>query len=221
MTSTKTNPKALPLRTKCAITLAAGLGKLLRRTGRLSFRGDADILAGKTDGALICPCWHNRLFLLPTCMPLTYCNQGTALVSASRDGEYAARFLAHFGIDTVCGSTSRHAFRGLVEIKRRMDTGAYVFLTPDGPRGPRYHVAPGVVLLARKTGAPVVPICLNASRRWELKSWDRTQIPKPFARLEFRIADPIPADELRDIPVDDATARVREALLGITDDGDA
>lgn len=104
------------------------------------------------------------------------------MISASRDGEYIARIARSLGFQPVRGSSSRRGaagLKGMIELARR---GNAVAITPDGPRGPRYTVHPGALAIAQKSGQPVTPFAIGLSRYWELPSWDRFRIPKPFAR---------------------------------------
>jgi lysophospholipid acyltransferase (LPLAT)-like uncharacterized protein len=115
----------------------------------------------------------------------------TVLVSRSRDGELVARYLARFGLDTVRGSTSRggrEAGRALVAAVRR---GSDIAVVPDGPRGPRGRLQPGVVTLAALTGAPIVPVAVAARPALRLRSWDAFMIPWPFARCAVVFGPPL------------------------------
>jgi len=118
------------------------------------------------------------------------------LVSLSRDGEYIARIAAAVGFRPVRGSSSRAGHAGLKELVRLARSGVPVAVTPDGPRGPRHTVGPGLLLLAQKTGYPIVPVAIGLSRFWELPSWDRFRIPKPFAKGYGCWGEPfhVPAD---------------------------
>ena len=102
-----------------------------------------------------------------------------------------ARAMAVFGLGAVRGSSSRRAVAALVGLKRALLEGLDVCLTPDGPRGPRYRIQPGIIKLAEATGAPIVPIHVRFSSAWRLKTWDRFVIPKPFSRVEVTFAEPI------------------------------
>jgi lysophospholipid acyltransferase (LPLAT)-like uncharacterized protein len=132
--------------------------------------------------------WHNRIFLG------TYFFQKRGIVimtSRSFDGEYIARFIQRFGYGAVRGSSSRGATGAFVELVRLVRAGCPGGFAIDGPRGPRYEAKMGSVLLAKKTGHPMLPFTLTAKSFWEVKSWDRTQIPKPFTRARVTIAPPI------------------------------
>ncbi|MEK7366446.1 MAG: lysophospholipid acyltransferase family protein, partial [candidate division NC10 bacterium] len=109
----------------------------------------------------------------------------TVLVSHHADGEVISRIAWRFGIRSVRGSTSRGAHGGLRAMLRAYQDGSHLATGPDGPRGPRERAQLGVIELARRTGAPVVPIGFGASRGWFLPTWDRFFIPCPFARGTF------------------------------------
>ncbi|HEV2764653.1 MAG TPA: lysophospholipid acyltransferase family protein, partial [Pyrinomonadaceae bacterium] len=113
------------------------------------------------------------------------------MTSRSFDGEYIARFIQRFGYGAARGSSSRGGVGAVVEMARLMRAGSPAGFMIDGPRGPRRVAKPGAVLLAKKTGQPVLPFTVEAERHWRVRSWDRTQIPVPFTRAAVRIAPPI------------------------------
>ncbi|MCA1555057.1 MAG: lysophospholipid acyltransferase family protein [Acidobacteria bacterium] len=132
--------------------------------------------------------WHNRVFLS------TYFWRRRGIVvmtSQSFDGEYIARFIQRFGYGTARGSSSRGAVGALVELVKLMRQGHPAGFTIDGPRGPRYVAKMGAVLLAKKTGAPVLPFLINAACYYSAPSWDGFQVPYPFTRARVLIAPPI------------------------------
>ena len=96
-----------------------------------------------------------------------------------------------FGVKTVRGSSSRRGVAALIALKKALAAGEHLFITPDGPRGPRYHLQPGVVKLAQSSGAPIVSVRFYHSSSWRLKSWDRFHIPKPFSKVVINISDAI------------------------------
>jgi len=138
--------------------------------------------------------WHNRVFLA------TYFWRDRRIVvmtSRSFDGEYIARFIQRFGYGAARGSSTRGGAGAFVEMVRQMRAGYPAAFTIDGPKGPRYLAKMGAVLLAKKTGHPVLPFTVAAKKFWEAsKSWDGFQVPKPFSRVRVVIAPPIfvPAD---------------------------
>lgn len=149
--------------------------------------------------------WHDRIFLG------TYFFRDRGIVvmtSRSLDGEYIARFIQRFGYGAMRGSSSRNGSRALIEMIKGMRRGLPMAFAIDGPRGPRYRVKPGVVLLAKKTGNPILPFILQPKNYFELKSWDRMQIPRPFTRAVVVMGEPIYVDA--DAPEADMEARLSE-----------
>ena len=156
--------------------------------------------------------WHDSIFLS------TYFWRRRRIVvmtSQSFDGEYIARFIQRFGYGAARGSATRGGVGALGEMARLVREGCPAGFTIDGPRGPRRVAKSGAVLLAKKTGQPVLPFAVNTERHWTLGSWDRLQLPKPFTRATVRIAPPI-----RVAPdADDAEAeRRRDELQRALDD---
>ena len=132
--------------------------------------------------------WHGRVWLLAGRAG----RQGSAvLVSLSEDGEVIARAAQRLGFHPVRGSSSRGGREGLAELERELAGGRSVALTPDGPRGPRHHAQMGAVVLAARSGRPIVPMGVAARPAWTLKSWDAFQIPRPGARGVVVYGEPI------------------------------
>src|SRR6266436_5420040 len=176
--------------------------KLIGRTVKFEIEGWENWEAASRDGKIpIYTFWHNRVFLS------TYFWQRRRIVvmtSRSLDGEYIARFIQRFGYGAARGSSTRGATGAIVEMIRLMRAGCPTAFTIDGPTGPRYVAKMGAVLLAKKTGNPILPFTVTAEKFWEAsKSWDGFQVPKPFTSARLDIAEPIyvsadvAADELR------------------------
>lgn len=129
--------------------------------------------------------WHNRIFTVPAAWKKVCGGHRKAVVltSASHDGAMLARAVGVFGIGSVRGSSSRRGVAALVALRKALRQGVDICLTPDGPRGPRYVLQPGAIKLAEAGGAPVIPIHVEFSSAWKLKSWDRFHVPKPFSRV--------------------------------------
>ena len=131
--------------------------------------------------------WHGRI------LPATYFFRRRGIVvitSENFDGEWIAGIIERFGYGTARGSTSRGGRKALLQLTRDMAAGKPAGFTVDGPRGPAGVAQAGAVWLARATGNPVLPFHLEASRHWTLHSWDRTQIPKPFATVSLVVGEP-------------------------------
>lgn len=176
---------------------------------------------GGIPGPVIYALWHNRLFSVPKAWK-RLCGRhrrAVVLTSASHDGDVLSRAIGVFGIGAVRGSTSRRAVAALVGLRRALKEGTDVCLTPDGPRGPRYKLQAGLVKLAESARAVVVPVHVEFSSCWQLKSWDRFRIPKPFSRVRviFDEALAVPAS-LADDAFEAERARIESVLLAGTDD---
>jgi lysophospholipid acyltransferase (LPLAT)-like uncharacterized protein len=136
--------------------------------------------------------WHNCLFAAPlTKKRFSGSAPASALASASRDGAVIESVVANFGVKTVRGSSSRRGVAALIALKKALKAGEHLFVTPDGPRGPRYHLQPGIIKLAQSSGAPIIPVRFEYSSCWRLKSWDRFRIPKPFSKVTITVDEAI------------------------------
>lgn len=163
--------------------------KILGSSTRFDVRGmenyDSILVGGKLP---IYAFWHNRIFLS------TYFWRNKRIVvmtSKSFDGEYIARFIQRFGYGAIRGSSSRGGSRALVEMIKAMRAGLAMGFTIDGPRGPKYEAKPGPVILAKKTGNPILPFLIETKSYWQARSWDDLQIPKPFTKALLIIGEPI------------------------------
>jgi lysophospholipid acyltransferase (LPLAT)-like uncharacterized protein len=163
--------------------------KLIGMSARFEVIGWENHETAEANGGLpIYVFWHDRIFLT------TYWWRNRRIVvmtSRSFDGEYIARFIQRFGYGAVRGSSTRGAVGAVVEMARLMRAGCTTAFTIDGPKGPRYIAKMGAVLLAKKTGQPIVPVTMALKRFWTLPSWDLFQIPKPFTRARVYVAPPI------------------------------
>jgi lysophospholipid acyltransferase (LPLAT)-like uncharacterized protein len=138
--------------------------------------------------------WHNRLALsLVLYNRFVRRNDPSrkmaAIVSASRDGGLLAHVLELFGVHPVRGSTSRRGPQALRELTTCAEKGLDLAITPDGPRGPVYVAQDGVIYLGQLTGLPILPVSCNLTWKIELRSWDRFQVPLPFATCLVRVGD--------------------------------
>src|SRR5437016_9270666 len=164
--------------------------KLIGKTIKFEIDGWENWEAAASDNHIpIYTFWHNRVFLA------TYFWQRRGIVvmtSQSFDGEYIARFIQRFGYGAARGSSTRGAIGAVVEMVRLMRAGCPTAFTIDGPKGPRYVAKMGAVLLAKKTGNPILPFTITARKPGEAKTtWDGFQTPKPFTQARVIIAPPI------------------------------
>lgn len=168
--------------------------------------------------------WHNRLALCLFAYH-RYLRQRdkthrlAAMVSASRDGALLAYLLELFDVAPVRGSSSRRGPQALRELTRWAKDGLDLAITPDGPRGPRYVVQDGVIALAQLSGLPILPASIHLPRKWELKSWDRFQVPVPFSNCTVSIGPllSVPREASHEERVQ-ARARLEQTLRALTID---
>lgn len=186
-------------------------------TWRFEWAEGCERPAGLEDGeAAILVFWHQHI---PTCAWIVTHRFGLApgrcstVISASRDGDIATAVVSPWGVDVVRGSSSRGgapALRGLMQALRRRQV---VALTPDGPRGPLHVAKPGVLALAQRGRVPIVPVAAWSGSSWRLKSWDRMEIPKPFATVRVGCGEPF---EVRpDTSLEAAAVELADRLTGL------
>jgi lysophospholipid acyltransferase (LPLAT)-like uncharacterized protein len=195
-------PDELSWRRRFRVALVTILGglvlRLLGSTWRIRRAGNEDfdsMLARKEPFIVVF--WHGEI------VPVTWIHRGLGIapmISKHADGEIIARIVEGLGYRTVRGSTTRGGVRALLEAAQYVNEGITVGFTPDGPKGPRHVFAPGALIVAQRTGKPIVALGATASRAWRLKSWDRHLIPKPFATVTVRYSAPqfVQAADARD-----------------------
>jgi lysophospholipid acyltransferase (LPLAT)-like uncharacterized protein len=165
--------------------------QLWGRTLRYEIDDCAGIVGRPVTENYIGALWHNRLLALPLVLRRFFPDRhGAALISASRDGDLLADAVQRFGYDVVRGSSSRLGASAILQLSQVLASGCDVVITPDGPRGPAYKLGPGIIFLAQKSGAAVVPMNLEYSHCWRLRSWDRFIVPRPFAKVRVLINRP-------------------------------
>jgi len=165
--------------------------QLWGRTLRYEIDDRAGIVGRPVTENYIGALWHNRLLVFPLILRRFFPQRhGAALISASRDGDLLADAVQRFGYDVVRGSSSRLGASAILQLTQVLAAGGDVVITPDGPRGPAYELGPGIIFLAQKSGAAVLPMNLEYSRCWRLGSWDRFIVPRPFAKVRVLINGP-------------------------------
>ncbi|MFN0277118.1 MAG: lysophospholipid acyltransferase family protein [Pyrinomonadaceae bacterium] len=170
--------------------------KTLGSLTRFEIRGTEHLEAVENAGKIpIYTFWHDRIFLATH----FWRDRGIVVItSKSFDGEYIARCLQRFGCGAIRGSSSKGGARALVEMIKTMRRGHPMAFAVDGPRGPRYEAKLGPIILAKKTGNPILPFVIEPQKFWTVKSWDKMQIPKPFTRALTIIGEPIYVDSNAD-----------------------
>ncbi len=178
----------LAWRTRIAITLSTWVLYALGATWRVKVHGRQALLDRAPDAPrVVLMLWHGQM------LPLLWAHRQPTgvMISEHRDGEIIARIVSRFGFFGVRGSSSRGGTRALLEAVQVLKRGADMAITPDGPRGPRYSFAAGALVLAHRAGAPVISLVAHVDRKWQLRSWDGFEIPKPFARVTIEYGEPV------------------------------
>ena len=175
----------LPAKARRIGWAGATLIRLVSLTLRWRLHDPEGIATNPPDRPMVWIFWHNRIFVLPTLYhKYLRRRKGAVLTSASKDGEVIAAIVARFGCEAIRGSSSRKGTSALLGLIDWIRDGYDVAIVPDGPRGPRYKLGPGVVKLAEVTGALVLPVRVEYGSYWVFQSWDRFRLPKPFTTVE-------------------------------------
>ncbi len=170
----------------------------------------------KNDVPVAIVLWHNRLFLSAEIVRRFRVGRPAyALVSASQDGAWLTAFFSLAGLRTVRGSSSRLGREAASALVDTLRAGHDIGVTPDGPRGPCYEVKPGAVIVARRTRAPLLLVGAEFESAWQLRSWDRFYVPKPFSRVRMR-CEIVPVEALADR--DAALQQLQARLLALNPD---
>ncbi len=149
-----------------------------------------DLMAKKVP--LILSFWHYSLVYVFYHQRNDY---ATVMVSASKDGEYIARLAKCFGMDSVRGSSNKQGLRALKSLIKIVNEGSPAGIVADGSQGPALKVQAGTIMLASKTGSPIVPVVWSADRYIVFRSWDRLSLPKPFAKVDYFYGEPLSVPE--------------------------
>ena len=194
-----------------ALILFPFLGSMLIRflymTNKKVFHSPKSI----SDEPIIFACWHGELLMLPYLYShYRKTPHAKVLISDHFDGELISRTIKYFGLGTLAGSTNRNASRVLIQAIKTIKDGYDIGITPDGPKGPRHEVADGVIIMAKKTGAKIVVVEIKPTKYWQLNSWDKFTIPKPFGVLHYYSTEELDISEME---FEDATKYIKSELL--------
>jgi lysophospholipid acyltransferase (LPLAT)-like uncharacterized protein len=206
-------------RVRWLTALGYWLLQIWARTLRFELEDRAGVVDAPPNERYIGALWHNRLLLLPFILR-RYLPQrrGAALISASRDGAILADLVERFGYDTVRGSSSRKGASAIRQLGEVIAGGRDVVITPDGPRGPAYVLGQGIIYLAQQSGTEVVPINMEYSSSWRVKSWDRFILPKPFSKVRVIFDRPHRvAATITETEFETERLRLQEAMLALVE----
>jgi hypothetical protein len=163
------------------------------------------------DDNFIMACWHGELLLIPYAYLRYKKNPNVKLfISEHFDGELIAKTLSFFGFGTIRGSTTRGGAKALIQAIKDIKGGLDIGITPDGPKGPRHEVQDGIIAIAKKTGKKIVLVEIKPTKYWQLNSWDKFVVPKPFGELNYFISQPI---DIAELEFEEARKLLKEGLL--------
>jgi lysophospholipid acyltransferase (LPLAT)-like uncharacterized protein len=196
---------------KMALIFLPFIGSLFIRFLYLSNKKVFHVPQSITTEPVIFACWHGELLMLPYLY--SYYRKvahAKVLISNHFDGELISRTIKYFGLGTLAGSTTRNAARVLIQAIKTLKDGYDIGITPDGPKGPRHTVSDGIVVMSQKTGAKIVLVEIKPTSFWQLSSWDKFTIPKPFGTIHYYATSEI---DLSGMDFDGAKELIREGLL--------
>lgn len=161
-----------------------------------TLRKEIHFMDSVDDRQYLCACWHSELLVSSQAYRKVHPkHKANAMVSQHLDGEVVARTIRFMDIKPLKGSSSKGGVKVLLQALDVLKKGEEVIITPDGPRGPRYAINDGIMSLAQKLNLPIFTMNFRASSYWQLRSWDKFVIPKPFCKVDI-YAQVIKVDEL-------------------------
>jgi len=173
--------------------LVRALTSLLFLTLRVQITGKKELQTA-AKGPLIIALWHDSLLLTGLLRKVLPTKMVSPVVSNSRDGRLLAAYADTYkNVESIfVPHNMRHA--ALLQSVEAIKEGKALLITPDGPRGPRHVVKPGIFFAQEKSGAQIFAMSWTSSSFWQLKSWDKMQIPKPFAKITLSFVAATEAD---------------------------
>lgn len=162
---------------------------------------------------VIFACWHGELLMLPYIYKKYRTSKNLkakVLISDHFDGLLISKTIKYFGIGTIAGSTNRNAARALIQAIKNIKQGYDIGITPDGPKGPRHSISDGLIAMAQKTGAKIVLVEIKPTKFWQLNSWDKFTIPKPFGTINYYSTSEI---DISDLEMEKAREYLKKRLL--------
>ena len=160
---------------------------------------------------IIMACWHGELLMIPYAYTIFRKTPHVKLlISEHFDGNLIAKTLNFFKFDTIRGSSTRGGAKALIQSIKELKNGYDLGITPDGPKGPRHEVSNGIIVMAQKAKANIVLVEIKPSSYWQLRSWDKFVIPKPFGTINYYVSNII---DISDIGIEDARILIKKGLL--------
>ena len=193
------------------LLIVPSIGSVLIRLFYFSSKKVFHLPSEIPDEPFITAFWHGDLIYQPFLYyQLRDKPNINVVISDHFDGQIIAKTIEHLKLKTIHGSSTRNAAKVLIAAIKTLKNGGDIGITPDGPKGPRHEVADGVVIMAQKTKAKVIVFSCVPKSYWQLKSWDRFTIPKPFTQLDFYASEPL---DISGMDREEAKMLIKDKLL--------
>ena len=194
-----------------ALLVVPFLGSIFIRflyiTNKKEFQAPQDL----GDEAFIMACWHGELLMIPYAYTRYRKKPHVKLlISEHFDGNLIAKCLGFFGFETIRGSSTRGGAKALIQSIKELKNGYDLGITPDGPKGPRHEVSDGIIVMAQKVNTNIALVEIKPTSYWQLGSWDKFVIPKPFGTIRYYISDLI---DISNMELEEARTFIKEGLL--------
>jgi len=182
--------------------------RLIYFTNRKKFHYTTNI---QNDKPIIVAMWHGDLLMQPLNYRAFRPNGDVkVIVSEHRDGETIRKIVEYLGVGALSGSSTRGGAKAMIGAIKALKNSTDVAITPDGPKGPIYSIADGIVVISQKTNTPVVPFSSIPSSYWQFRSWDKFIVPKPFGTIDFYVGEPIC---LQNLDMEDAKQIIKTKMM--------
>lgn len=196
---------------KLALWLIPPIGAFLIRCIYLTNRKRFHLPSNVPNEPVIFAFWHGDLLMQPYLYyQFRKIPKANVLISDHFDGQIIARIMRYFKLGTIHGSTTRGGAKVLIQGLKSLSEGYDIGITPDGPKGPRHEMSDGAVIMAQKRQTKVIVYSCVPSKFWQLSSWDRFTVPKPFGFIDFYASEPI---DVSGLEMDEAKALIKMKLM--------
>ncbi len=187
------------------------IGSLLIRFLSLTNKKEFHAPEALGEDPFIMACWHGELLMIPYAYTKYKKSPHVKLlISEHFDGNLIAKTLHYFGFETIRGSTTRGGAKALIQSIRELKNGYDLGITPDGPKGPRHEISDGIIVMAQKAKVKITLVEIKPTAYWQLDSWDKFVIPKPFGTIHYYISDLI---DISNSEFEEARTLLKEGLL--------
>lgn len=194
-----------------ALKIVPFIGSLLIRflynTNKIHYHSPEKL----SNDPIIFACWHGELLMLPYLYShYRKTPHAKVLISPHFDGKLISKTIEYFGLGTLAGSSDKNPAKVLIQAIKTLKKGFDIGITPDGPKGPRHEVADGIIVMAQKAKAKIVLVEIKPTKFWQLNSWDKFTIPKPFGEIHYYATEEL---DISEMSLEDARDKLQRGLL--------